>query len=92
MHESLFLSLDQIQQKLGDLKKFAPVVDKRLGSDIAYVYGIALHEKGAVRYEFIFAREDAGWQLLSCSYSLNFTDELRALAGMPPKTISGGEK
>jgi len=92
MHEQLFTALDGLRQKFGDFKKFAPIVDKRLGNDVSYVYGLALYEKGAVRFEFIFARNDATWQLLSCSYSLNIAEELRALAGVPPQPVSAGAK
>jgi len=84
--------LNSNPSEIADFKKFAPIVDKRLGNDVSYVYGLALYEKGAVRFEFIFARNDATWQLLSCSYSLNIAEELRALAGVPPQPVSAGAK
>jgi hypothetical protein len=83
-HEGLSVPLQKLGASFGVLKEFKPVISKSLGDGgaIGYEYGVAVYEKGFVRFEFCFIRDSEGWHMLQLDFKDNFASEIRELAGV----------
>jgi hypothetical protein len=81
-HESLAVPLEKIQDAFGPFKEFKPLVVKTLGDGVGYVYGLAIYERGPIRYEFMFYKDGPVWRLLHIDFNLNYVPEIRELAGV----------
>ena len=83
-HEGLSVPLQKLSSSLGPLKEFKPVISKTVGDGgvLGYEYGIAVYDKGFVRFEFCFIRDNEGWHMLQLDFKDNFASEIRALAGV----------
>jgi hypothetical protein len=81
-HESLAVPLQKIQDAFGPFKEFKPLVTKTLGDGVGYVYGLAIYERGPIRYEFMFYKDGPDWRLLHIDFNLNYVPEIRELAGV----------
>jgi hypothetical protein len=88
-HEDLAVPLEKIEDALGSFKDFKPLVNKTINGNIGYVYGLAIYERNAIRFEFIFYKDGSDWRFLHIDFNLDYVPEIRDLAGihipvMPP--------
>ncbi|HUB67116.1 MAG TPA: hypothetical protein VL981_06500 [Candidatus Methylacidiphilales bacterium] len=81
-HEDLAVPLEKIEDALGSFQDFKPLVNKNINGGIGYVYGLAIYERNAIRFEFIFYKDGSSWRFLHIDFNLDYVPEIRDLAGV----------